>query len=414
MSSTTRHAARGNLRRAENDEEAGRPSMEGRAPFRRPSLRSLKQSRPTRTLKRSDTVLAALSDPESELTKFLKADEASSLGTNRAWFYSLALEPMEIRKERIIIMAEAYAIFGALFLNGTWFLYEFGGVESGSVVVDRMFGAAMALALVSNMFMAMFSSFLWLMSVLFSGSCRNWVYGARDLLLFCHILLVCILLFTTLGVGLGLYANLRGRWPELAICEAFFLTVVVVGMHHVAMLVGKEIPLEYHHFPLWFKLAIMPFPLLTRSGRQEIRNGAKIRADELKARAFRERTMLDPKGSIASVKKRGSIYSLLRSAADSIGREDFDITQYESNLEKDWYSEEEQLRRLSVDTLSRYMPRHLAEEVHKELEKSTSHDNPNRTGDKSVAGYDDAKGRGLSWKLDDDGGGGGDTYSNHS
>lgn len=57
------------------------------------------------------------------------------------------------------------------------------------------------------------------------------------------------------------------------------------------------------------------------------------------------------------------------------------------------------------------MPRHLAEEFHKELEKSTSHDNPNRTGDKSVAGYDDARGRVLSWKLDDDGGGG-DTYSN--
>ena len=39
------------------------------------------------------------------------------------------------------------------------------------------------------------------------------------------------------------------------------------------------------------------------------------------------------------------VYSLMRSAADSIGREDFDITQYKSNLEKDWYSEEEQLRR---------------------------------------------------------------------
>ena len=32
----------------------------------------------------------------------------------------------------------------------------------------------------------------------------------------------------------------------------------------------------------------------------------------------------------------------------------------------------------------------------------TSHDNTNRAGDKSAAGYDDAKRRGLSWKLDDD------------
>ena len=63
----------------------------------------------------------------------------------------------------------------------------------------------------------------------------------------------------------------------------------------------------------------------------------------------------------------------LRSAADSIGRDDFDVTKYESNLEKDWYSEEEQLRPLSVDVLSHYMPRYLAEEVRKTLEKSTSH-----------------------------------------
>ena len=35
---------------------------------------------------------------------------AGSLGTSKAWFYSLALEPMEIRSERIVMLAEAYAM----------------------------------------------------------------------------------------------------------------------------------------------------------------------------------------------------------------------------------------------------------------------------------------------------------------
>ena len=33
-----------------------------------------------------------------------------SLGTSKAWFYSLALESMEVRSERIVMLAEAYAM----------------------------------------------------------------------------------------------------------------------------------------------------------------------------------------------------------------------------------------------------------------------------------------------------------------
>ena len=46
------------------------------------------------------------------ITGEYEVNEARPLGTNKVWFYSLALEPMEVRSERIIMLAEAYAIFG--------------------------------------------------------------------------------------------------------------------------------------------------------------------------------------------------------------------------------------------------------------------------------------------------------------
>ena len=100
---------------------------------------------------KSDTTLKALSDPDSELARFLLTDRGDNMDwrsmrrienraaifgkessmvkgmkSNLAWFYSMSLEPLDVRKERIIMLSEAYAIFGALFLSGTWVLYEWG------------------------------------------------------------------------------------------------------------------------------------------------------------------------------------------------------------------------------------------------------------------------------------------------
>ena len=48
-------------------------------------------------------------------TRFITGEDevhtATSLGTSKAWFYSLALESMEVRSERIVMLAEAYAIY---------------------------------------------------------------------------------------------------------------------------------------------------------------------------------------------------------------------------------------------------------------------------------------------------------------
>jgi len=79
-----------------------------------------------RTSNQSTAVLEALSDEDSQLAKFLFCDgidnkngsnngggaddtEAKSMGTINAGWYTLALEPLEVRNERIIMIFEAYA-----------------------------------------------------------------------------------------------------------------------------------------------------------------------------------------------------------------------------------------------------------------------------------------------------------------
>lgn len=68
----------------------------------------------------STAVIDVLSDKESELSKFLlcDGDEAKRLVSLDSAWYTLALEPIEIRNERIIMLFEAYSIFvsGRLYL----------------------------------------------------------------------------------------------------------------------------------------------------------------------------------------------------------------------------------------------------------------------------------------------------------
>ena len=145
-------------------------------------------------------------------------------------------------------------------------LYEWGsGLGYGGCreteychpAVDRAFEAVMAIAITANLFQAMFASFLWLLSILFFGTNRNWVYGCRHLLILCHTLLTAIFVLTILGVGLGLWSKLASYWPELAVAMAFFLATALYGIMSVSFLVAEEAPLEYYHFPLWFKWFIV-------------------------------------------------------------------------------------------------------------------------------------------------------------
>ena len=136
------------------------------------------------SLRQSYFTLDALSNPTSPLARFLfvggdssnnandnqdggrershrrlswfqsKEDDDKSMQSlhdiNSLWF-SLTLEPMKIRNERIIMLFEAYTIFGTLFFNAVWIIYEwgsykgYGGDGSPSVVVGRLFECLMSI-----------------------------------------------------------------------------------------------------------------------------------------------------------------------------------------------------------------------------------------------------------------------------
>ena len=77
--------------------------------------------------------------------------------------------------------------------------------------------------------------------------------------------------------------------------------------------------------------------------------------------------MLDPSVILKDKDSFSPIGRLLRVAADNIGKKDHDISQYEARLEKDWYTKTEELKSMTVDVLARYMPRRMADEVHRTL-----------------------------------------------
>jgi len=108
---------------------------------------------------------------------------------------------------------------------------------------------------------------------------------------------------------------------------------------------------------------------ITRKGKEELKVNAKLRADQLKKRAYHERKKLDPdfdsrhnKTSTTS----SSVGELLRTAAINLDRYDSDLSSYEARLEAEWLTIETMKGR-SVDCLSKYMPLVLAEEVHRIL-----------------------------------------------
>eukprot|EP00985_Skeletonema_marinoi_P009453 scaffold4392_cov138-Skeletonema_marinoi.AAC.37 len=205
------------------------------------------------------------------------------------------------------------------------------------------------------------------MSVLFSGTHQNWVFGCRHVSIICHTLLNGIIMLTILGVGVGILTKLAPNWPELVIAMAFFLIIVVCGVYQISQLIATQLPLEYYHFPLWFKWGILFPPMLTKKSRDKIRAGAHQRAKDLRSRAFKERTVLDPSVILKDKDSFSPIGRLLRVAADNIGKKDHDISQYEARLEKDWYTKTEELKSMTVDVLARYMPRRMADEVHRTL-----------------------------------------------
>jgi len=135
--------------------------------------------------------------------------------------------------------------------------------------------------------------------------------------------------------------------------------------------------------------------MLKRGGRKRIRERAEKRAKEMRGRALKERTILDPTAkSCRSFKS--SVGGILRRAADSIGCHDDDVSKYEKRLEDDWYVNSSEMKNMSVDILSKYMPRRLAEEVHDQLKPKAARS----IGSGVLVG--EGRRSGVSWNLEDD------------
>ncbi len=276
---------------------------------------------------------------------------------------------------------ETYAIFAALFLGGTWVLYEWGStlaygggrggqeeIDAISRIMSTVFEPVMAIALGFNIQLAFFGSMMWIMSLHFSASNPKWAYSCRYMTAYMQVLFTCMLLFVTLGLILAVIAKFAPNIPTVIITIVLIGIAEIPGFYYVGNLVREEIPLELYHSSLWWKLVMSPQSVLMRKGRSDLQKGAISRAATLR-KQFSVR-LTDNNGTAASStsqRGRDSLEKLLEKAAHSIGRSDIDITTYIARLEADLYTESEHLSEEDVDELSRYMPRRLAKEVHKIL-----------------------------------------------
>lgn len=143
--------------------------------------------------------------------------------------------------------------------------------------------------------------------------------------------------------------------------------VIGFGLYYTTDLISHEVALEYYHLAFWFKCLILPFAMITKKERERVKEAAKRRARELKEKAYRERAMIAPPDEDSKPETLTEVGALLRSAANNLGKKNFDVSQFEESLEEDWYSSVDQLRGLSVNTLDQYMPRALAQEVFDQL-----------------------------------------------
>ena len=104
-----------------------------------------------------------------------------------------------------------------------------------------------------------------------------------------------------------------------------------------------------------------------------MRERAKQRADELRHRAYRQRKMLDPNmTNTNSACSNTNVGILLRDSAKTLGKIQYDVSIFEASLAKDWINDVEQMKGMSIERLSHYMPYGLAHEIHKTLSSQNS------------------------------------------
>ena len=274
------------------------------------------------------------------------------------------------------MITEAYTVFGALFLGAMYNLWEFGsdgprdGLGIGSDLLNTIFATVMSIGLTANLFLTLFASFWWQMSILWGGSNDNFAYSNMDALTYCLRLLFVIFTCVIFASILAIYGNLREHLSALLIAQIFLVITVICGTLYNADLVAKEIPFELNKESLWVK-SIFPLTYNTKMKRDIMKANGMARREELLSRVEREITInniqMDDGTEATESTNEGShgIRLLLKKAADNLGRDRENVTPFVIRLEQEWYTNVESIQGVSVATLARFMPHALAAEVNK-------------------------------------------------
>lgn len=238
-------------------------------------------------------------------------------------------------------------------------------------------------ALICNVFLALFGSYLWVTSIVYS-SLENYAFEARKFIAFCDGLSICTVIFVKAGIFFALFLNLYPNWPEIVIVMALAAGINHYGTRTLGELQLSILPLEIFHFPNWVKALALPSTVFKHRDRVALEKRAKTRAKYLKTKAYHERKLrgpnnFDSNASSISQANNTSIGTLIRTAAINLGRSEYDVSAFEAKLEEDWYNEADQLKEEDVDALARYMPRLLAKEVHKIIATKSFHSSRRNT-----------------------------------
>mmetsp|Transcript_18186 Transcript_18186/g.45025 ORF Transcript_18186/g.45025 Transcript_18186/m.45025 type:complete len:373 (+) Transcript_18186:161-1279(+) len=303
----------------------------------------------------------AVDDPRSDLNAFL--DTSKPIGSNMSMFLPLTLEPIPLQRERIIMLAEAYAIYGSLFINAVFFIWEYGSDKQfESIMLEQAFEGVIAIAMFSTIFTALAGGSLWLFCILNSASRKDWVYGLRHWLAYMQVLQLVVYMTTAVSFFLGMYNRFNNisQIQSIVFMSILGLAALAIG-NATSSFLANYMSLEAFHLPFMLKTVL--FHSIGIGGKA-LKEKATKQAEGLKARL--ESEMVSSKQAQAH---QDELMDLLNTAAAALGRSNVDTKPYVAKLQRDWYDTVESLNDLDVDILSKYMPRRLAQSVVTLLQK---------------------------------------------
>jgi hypothetical protein len=247
--------------------------------------------------------------------------------------------------------------------KGVWFISEFGHIKDfENKGLERAFDMLCSLCLVSTTFIAMFGSFLWILSISFSGNQPAFLRNAVQYL--CGLMVVLNVTFFT--VISSLVIAVYNRLHENTV-DAIVILVIVGIIAVYLMIIGNNMfinntPLELYHAPLWYRM-MYHGPVMALSGIGNSLNEVKEKS-KARAAALQKLKLSSKERPSIQIVQNEKVEALLQKACKILGRDDVDVTPYVKKLQLDWYDDLNRLKGENIDVLSKYMPRGLAVTVH--------------------------------------------------